>query len=164
MRPREWLSISSFIAGLLLLAVVNFSFRPAVLPEIRPTAAVEFEEQLVVRVEGLVDKPGDYRVVRGTTLQELFDRVGLRPESDVRRYKMQRALTRSQTITIRERPMIRVFLSGAVQRPGAVHLPKGLLARQLSQWVDLTDEADLLSFAASRRLKADEELVISIKK
>lgn len=101
---REWVVVGLIAVGMLVLALVTW------IRGDKTTATIDAPHYLVsqeieVRIEGAVEKPGLYTLKRGAVLSEALELAVPSPEANLKKYKMDRILRDGQTIKV---PAIKV--------------------------------------------------------
>ncbi len=160
----EWLAISSLIIILGIMALIACFFKSPsqlsdkLLPAFQPLSKIE------VAVKGHVDKPGIYTVLPHTTVKDMLALAEVRPNADLRRWRLERPIKRSCDINVKQRSMIQVHLKGAVKSPGPLLIPKGSRLEDLISLADLSENANRDSLRRKRKLHPDEIIIVPEEK
>lgn len=149
--PYEWSVALLFSA--VLIAIGGWAYfsplNEADFPPLPPSEAT-------IRIIGAVAKPGDYKWKPGISLEELIEQAELLPTADVRRIRWNRSIRSGEVIRIPARQWITVYVTGAVQHPGALQVPKGTSYRTLLEYLDLLPDADVTGLRKNRRVLSPE--------
>lgn len=158
----EWLAVA-VILGLMgmLTAISLISSGPSAAVETGPPHAL-VDPYIEVIIEGAVEKPGKYKVKKGTPVREIINDAKLLPAADTRRINMNARARKGQVLHIPKKEMLTVYLEGLVESPGALSVPKGTRLIDLVDSVGFAEGADLAPLHKKRRLKDNE--VIEVKR
>ena len=155
----EWLAIAVIIGLMgMLTAVSLISSRPSASVETGPPHVL-VDPYIEVIIEGAVEKPGKYKVKKGTAVREIINDAILLPASDTRRINMNARARKGQVLHIPKKEMLTVYLEGLVDSPGALSVPKGTRLIDLVDRVGFAEEADLhpcTKNAASKTTKSSK--------
>lgn len=160
----EWLAVLALVFVLSALALMAAFTNNETVENNGHLLGAQVQRKIEVVVKGHVDKPGIYIVPSGISLKVILSLVGLRSDSDLRRWRMDRPVKRSRVISINQRQMIQVHLKGAVRSAGPLSVPKGSCLEDLINLADFADNADLAVLQKKRKLKPDETVMVPAKK
>lgn len=151
----EWLGIYCIFCA--VVAAIAFSQRHPLFSS--PTLPAG---QLAAEIEGCVRHPGLYYFEQGSTLNDLLEKGGPLPEADLKGLRRKSLLKNGQLLFIKERPLITVFLEGAVENPGPRQVRKGMRRFELLATETLLEGATLSSVKGKNQpLKENEILKIN---
>lgn len=109
---REWIVVGLIAGGLLILGLVTW-IRGDKTGAATGVAHHLVSQEIEVRIEGAVEKPGLYTLRRGTVLREALELAIPMPEANLQKYKMDRPLHDGQTIKV---PAIKVKKSKVISQ------------------------------------------------
>jgi hypothetical protein len=163
LKIHEWLAVMLIIGLLAFLTAISWVNQKY--PSTIETGAPHFiaSQELDITVQGAVEHPGRHIVKKGTTVREALALVGVLPEADLRRLKLDAKVRRNQVIKVPKMAMITVMLEGAVAQPGPVLVPRGSQLMDLIDKVALQETADVDKLRKKRRLKDGEIIVVPTK-
>jgi hypothetical protein len=144
-----------FMSSLVLVAKFN-AMRVATMLEL-------VEEEVVVRVEGAVKRPGEYRVAMGTPLEQVLKKAKPFLEADLRGLSLKENIVDSKTIAIERLKTVIVWVTGAVVEEGEIELPVGSRISDLKGKIELKEEADKSFLKRKRKLKNGEKIEVPKK-
>lgn len=114
------------------------------------------DQKVEVIIQGAVEHPGVYTLTRGMLVSDLLEQAIPLAEADVKRVKLDKKLRTGQVIKVPEIKMITIQLTGAVQPPHSLRVPKGTRVQDLLEKVKFQEEADLSKLRKKRLLKDGE--------
>jgi protein involved in polysaccharide export with SLBB domain len=162
---QEWLAIVSIIGFLLLLTLIvldgRHDSRAAV---VNRAETVHFlkPQEVEFHIEGSVKNPGRYKVKSGTSVMEAVNIAEPLENADLSKIKSTTRVKNGMNIHVENRQMVTVTVSGAVQKPEILKVPKGTRLMELSDYVAFAEDADLSKLAKKRFLKDNEEVVVPV--
>lgn len=153
----EWGIIAIVISALLFLGFVTYTNHHH---EDIPV----FEEQstnVTVSAAGSVNRPGAYVFNAGATVEELLEQIEPNLLANLSKLNTKRKLKDGEHFQIPEKPSIKIYLEGAIQKKGLYILPKGTKFSELPDLVEVFEEADLDKIRSiKQKLKNDEVVFI----
>ncbi len=158
----EWLIIVLIIAILLILSAIAYLGEERFLPSTGVSHDLVSQEIEVI-IAGAVTKPGTYVLRKDALLKDLLELCKPLPEADLRRLNLEGKLRHGQKVRIITKPLITIFVGGAVEKPGALQVLKGTKLEDLLKHIQFTPEADLKKMQRKRRLKDQEVIHVPIK-
>lgn len=157
---QEWIILTLLL--LIMATLVFITWRPNDSPPTQPIHL--FSQEISVTISGAISNPGVYTFENGANLQELLNKAELLPEANLKGINPQKILKNGQRINIPTKPMITVFIEGAVENPRTLTVPKGTKVCELQDAVKVLPEGDSKKLQAKRRLKDQESIHIPIRK
>lgn len=153
----EWLAISTVIVFFLFLSLVAYIER--VDEDVELVALHHLKPQdIEVSIEGAVANPGVYTIPLGSTYSDLFELASPLPFADLRRINLKVSLKSGRRVVVKSLPTIEIEVSGAVERPGKVVVPKGACMFDLARYVIVRGNADVSLFEGRRVLKNGDKV------
>lgn len=137
----EWLAVC--LVSLIMLTISVVSHISWKSKTVESTFDLK-EEQVEVFVEGAVPAPQSYIVKKGTRLRDIIAMADLSPEAHPSKLKLDAKVRDGQVVKVPTRPMITIFIEGAVLSTGPLQVPKG------TTYADLLDK---LTFKPGANLK-----------
>lgn len=122
------------------------------------------EQKINVRIEGAVEAPGIYNVERGANIQEVLAQAKPASNADTKKMALTKKVRDGQTINVPAKEYITIYLEGAVEHPGAIVVPKGMLMEELIGFAPFTEGADLGKIKQKKRLKEGQIIKIQTEK
>lgn len=159
----EWLIVVLLLGILTLLIIITWTHREPSFPQ-TTTPHFMTPQEIEVIVEGKVEKPGTYRLKKGTKLEELLTLCGPLPEADLDRLKLTKILKDGQKVKIVPKEEITVFIKGAVKQEISVTVPSGTTLEQLLGKIECLPNADIKKLQKKRKLKDQEIVHVPTKK
>lgn len=155
----EWLAIAVIIGLMVMLTAIS---RPVSIPLVSTTDNRHhlLPSHLEIIIDGAVENPGKYQLIKGSLLQDLLDQAKVLPTAELKRLNLKAKLRKGQVIHIPTQEMVTVYLEGAVIKPGPYYFPKGTRLMDLKEKDLFSSEADLKFLTKKRRLKHNEVLSI----
>jgi hypothetical protein len=150
LRSSEWL-----LTGSLFLIVVSLF----AIAKIHSSLFAKIEETpslVEVSIEGLVAKPGNYLVEKGSPLQYVLQRAKPKPWADLRSIDPKTRVKESLHLIVGKLAELKISLEGAVLEPGDAQVPCGTRLCDLKKYS--SPKADP-AFFKKRRLLKDGEVV-----
>lgn len=162
--PHEWLAVALMLLGICGFAGFSYNHYSESLPVAceKVLAAVE-KETIEVVVEGAIKHPGTHVLPRDSCLGAVLSQVEPLPEADLRGFRKNQKLRDGQTVRIPERPLITVYLTGAVETPGAKQVRQGASLSSLPQLCALHPQADTKNLRRKRALVDEEHIHVPFK-
>lgn len=165
--PHEWLAVCLLLALGGGFACFSWNHYSQSLPIPIDHAWLAQEEakqqQIEVIVEGAVRHPGAYHLPRGSRLGALLDQAELLAEADVRHLRRSQKLRDGQHVQVLERPMITIYLTGAVERVGAHQVRAGTPLSALPDVCPLQAQAERKGLKGKRHLVDEEHIHVPFK-
>lgn len=152
----EWAAIFTIIGFVLLVAIVCWINNA----DDEQNSASPGPHHIEVSISGAVKRPGIYQLAAGAHLAELLALAEVDEQADMRRFSAKRVLRHNQSIHIRTKPMITIYLSGAVVNAGEVRVPQGTRLSDLKQQGLLLPQADAKVVANKRYLRDQQKIYI----
>lgn len=97
----EWFAILLLIGLLFGLTLITLYSKNAILNDDFGPAHHIVSQEIVVYVEGSVEKPGPYYVKRGTLVKEVIDLAKPLPEANLGKLKLDKKVRKNQVIKIK---------------------------------------------------------------
>jgi protein involved in polysaccharide export with SLBB domain len=158
----EWLIICLLIAFIAVLTLTTYLNRKNLpLPTESPHYLISPEVQ--IKIEGAVEKPGFYTVLKGTTVRQVLEQAVLLPEADQSRLSLEKKVRDGQRLRVPLQEMITVFIEGAVESSIVLKVPKGTRLQDLIEKIRFLPEADQQKLQKKRRLKDREVIDVPVK-
>jgi hypothetical protein len=157
----EWLIVCLLVTAMLSLALMTLWHNSNHLP---PTHAPHILQEIRVSIQGAVKNPGTYTFKKGATWGDILALAAPLLEADLRKIKMERKLKHEQTIQVRFKSMLTIYVEGAVVEPGAIEVPEGTQLKDLFQYTQFLPHANLELLEKKRRLKDGETIYVQNKK
>lgn len=161
LKIHEWLAVViliSLVGGLAL--ITSFPNTDSHKKNKTPSFIKKEHDGVRVLIKGAVTYPGIYQLPSEMLLGDVLDIAQVNSNADLRRYKLDRKLSKGRVINIPIRKMITIHLKGAVKLPGAMRVPKGTALADLESMVEFSDNADRNALRKQRKLKDNEVVVI----
>ena len=158
----EWMAVLAIIFFLATLTICIILAPQQESTYATTTPHYLVDQQIEVSVEGAVERAGIYISTRGTRLGEFLEKISLKPEADLKRLKLDSKLRAGQKIKIPQIKTITIKLSGAVDQPGLLVVPKGTRMQDLLEKVSFQKDADLSLLRRRRLLKEGENIYIPL--
>lgn len=161
----EWVAIISILGFLLLLTLIVLDGRHdnRSVPVNKTVASLHFKPQEVeIYIDGAVKNPGSYKVKLGTSTRDAIELAEPLEDADLSKIKPTSRVRNGQNIKVPGRQMLKIIVSGAIQNPGTITIPKGTRLSELSNYVVFADDADLSKISRKRYLKDNEEVIVPV--
>lgn len=129
----------------------------------RPTAQIEESEQVQIHVVGAIEETKVF-VARGSTVNDVLDRIHLQKNADVAELDGGRRLVDGETIVIPYAGKKTLYVIGAVTEPRVVVLGENTGMEELIASVPFTSEADVRSFRRRKVIKNGAVVKVLAKK
>jgi hypothetical protein len=114
-----------------------------------------------VRIEGCVNRPGIYEIPQGATLHYALRKARPKVLADLSGIPVDELVLESRVVTVPQRQEIRVKIHGGVRNGGEFVLPAGTRFFELKEILDLEEGVGRLFLKSRRTLKDGEEIFIS---
>jgi protein involved in polysaccharide export with SLBB domain len=121
LRVSEWVILSTllfFMLSLVAIAKYNAARSRALVVELS-----SIQEEFLVTIRGAVKKPGIYRVVEGSTLEEVVRRAKPSPDANLEKVALNKIIDASMELEIEDFEWIRVSVSGAIAESVDLMMP-----------------------------------------
>ncbi len=162
LQAHEWLAVVVIIGFMGMLTVLSLSSRHASYSTGEPHHVVS--PDIMVIIEGAVEKTGSFTIPKGTTLREVLDLAKPFPEAHLEKLNLNKPVRKNQVIKVPEKPFITITLEGAVNDPKTIKMPKGSRLEDLLGKLSFHAEADQEKLRRKRRLKNGETVKVPFKK
>lgn len=159
----EWLIVTLIVCCFLVMTIVTYTKEDLFPSSIKTTHSI-ISNEITVSICGVIQNPGEYTLKKGATIKELLALAIPLPEANLKGHKTNRKLRQGQKIEILPKPMITVFITGAIENPGPFQVREGTLSKDLEPLLILKPEANLKSFQKKKPLKDQDTIHISQKK
>lgn len=159
----EWGLVLIILGCLSTLILANTFSRQSQLPELKQECVLKPPQWIQVTIEGAVQHPGDYRLLKGSTIEQLIEKARPLENSDLSSLILTKKLRAKQKIFIPENEVVMVFIEGAVENPGWLRLPKGTKISDLKRSIRFMENSDATCLSGKRRLKQGEKIIIPSK-
>ena len=157
----EWLLVASLLAvmgSLLLIARVN-AHRAA-----SSVNLVEWkQEEILVTISGAVSKPGEHKVLPGTTVAEVLRKARPKSWAKLGTLPLDEVIESPLQLHVEELSEIKIFVKGAIAEPVEITVPAKSRICDLKSKLSFTSETDLRFFRRKRRLKEGEIIEVPKK-
>lgn len=145
------------------MAFARQSIKP--IHAISPIEAPIQKSHFQITVKGALKNPGKYSVPANSTVQDLVDELEMLDTADISQLKLRQKLKDKQRLTIPEKKLITIYVEGAIETPGALHIMSGTRCQELVQLIQLPPEADGKMLQKRKHyLKEGEIVIIPFKK
>jgi hypothetical protein len=157
LKIHEWLAIVVLIiilGGLSIMAYVSKGFvgdRDRSMP-----AFLSKPGKIEVLIDGSVINPGTYYLPSGILMKDVLMLAQPTSGADLRRYNLNSQIKKGRAINVPSRPMIVIQVSGAVENPGKISVPKGTRLMDLKTLIKLKQHANDKGLNRKRKLKEGE--------
>ena len=159
----EWLAIIIIMGCFATLTCLSLIYDKS-MPDNAPGIPHYLKPQYIeVLVQGAVVEPGSYKMNANAKLKDLIALANPRPEADLRHLKLEGKLRNGQVVKIQARQHIDIYVSGAVENPGKLRVPQGTKLYELSNYTQLSTQADVNKINRKRILKSEEVIVVPLK-
>jgi len=100
----EWSAISILLIVFFTIFLVSFRTSENVFPQDPQTTTYYLKDpSVLVSIEGAVEHPGEYKVIRGTSLRKVLELANPLPEANLSRYKLDSPVNRKRKLNIKAR-------------------------------------------------------------
>jgi hypothetical protein len=155
----EWLIVTLFVVVLSIICIASF-FKESFQRELAVNRLLEG-----VEIKGEVRLPGVYPLPENGSILALLELAIPTEQADLSKIKFNRKLKEGQVLNIQAKKQIKVFIEGAVERPGIFTLLSGMRYHELVDIINPLPEADLRVLLRRKGyVKADSNLFIPSKK
>lgn len=158
----EWLAVVSILILLFGITFIVWWSGDTGISMQRGTPYYIVDQDIEVVVDGAVEKPGSYIVKRGARISDVLALAGELPDSDLRRLRVERKVRNGQIIKVPHRPMITVYLEGAVKAPHSITIPKGSSLSDIIPLIEFEEGAHVDKLRRKRRLKDGEIIKVGV--
>ena len=124
---------------------------------------VEFQEEVCVTILGEVRRPGVYKVLVGTLLQDVVRKARPKKFSNLKDLPMKKIIEEPLTVVVEELAKISIRVTGEVENPTILKVKPRTRICDLKSIVILTDDADKTFFKRRKHL-LDREVIEIPKK
>lgn len=160
--PHEWLAVALMLLSLGGFACFSYNHYSESLPVACEAVLVE-KETIEVIVEGAVKRPGVHVLPCNSLLGAVLSQAEPLPEADLKGFRKNQKVRDGQIVRIPERPLITVYLTGAVETPGAKQVRQGTTVASILQLCALHPQADTKSLRGKRLLVNEEHIHVPFK-
>jgi|GEM_PF-5412329 len=122
---------------------------------------IQESEKITIDIQGEVEKPGLYNVVKGSYLIEGVLRSKPKRFANIDEISKDKKIFESMTVKIGILEFVSIELKGAVKKPGKFLLPIKTRLSDLAKMDIFLSDANLLSLKSRRYLKNHEVVVVS---
>jgi hypothetical protein len=116
-----------------------------------------------VNVKGAVGSPGKIKVKKGSTIQEVLELAQVLPEANLKSLKLNRKVRSGQTLNVPTVEMITIHIEGAVNNPGPMTVPKGMMLYQIIQKIESEEGIELPHLKKKRKVRDQETIRVPTK-
>jgi len=156
----EWFAILVLIGLIGGLAIITSDSQNQRSQNIKETEIFYRKDWVEVFVKGAVQFPGIYQVPSEMTMKDVLEMAQVSNEADLRRFNLDRSIGKARSINIPTKPMITIYLKGAVKRSGAISVPKGFRLQDILELDIFEENADKMVLKKKRKLKEGERINI----
>ncbi len=160
---REWLAVIILIGAFTLITIVSFLNDRSIPENVNNNAHFLKPQHIDVHIQGAVINPGNYKLKIDSKLKDLLTLAIPNDEADLKLLKLDSKLRNGQVVKVTVKPYISINVSGAVKNPGTILVPKGTSLRDISQYVQFTQGANLDKMNRKRILKDEENIHVPSK-
>jgi hypothetical protein len=156
----EYLAVIVIIGFFAMITLISV-FRQESLPIGAEGEAHYLKPQIVeVYIQGAVESPGAFKVKVNSKVQDVIILAQPLKEADLRRYKPTAKVRAGQIITVPSRSMIEITVTGAVENPGLIKVPRGLRLHELGAYVQFSSKAVPSKIKHKAALKAGDSVFV----
>jgi hypothetical protein len=148
---REWAAVLVMLFILASLSTLSFTAKSQ--------ATDERALSIQVHIVGEVEKETLLEMPYGATIGDALSKVALTSSTDVDRLTLDAQLKHGQILVIPKKGVVSVYLKGAVQKTGVLHLQEAATFRDLQQVALFDDTADMKAFKRKTRKLKDGEVI-----
>lgn len=159
LKVHEWFAISTMVTIVIALALISSLYER----QNKKTSFNIRKDSLEILIKGAVTHPGVYHLPSPLPMKALLALAEPLPDANLRRYNMEKIVTKGRVLNIPERRFIHVHIEGAVKQPLDLKVPKGTRLEELIDKVELSENADKKALQRKRKLKPNETIVIPSK-
>ena len=160
--PREWLAIIVTFFLMFFLAIVTYISSEGNLIDVD-----QLEKEKIGKIKvyicGEVAHPGFYEVNQGTTVLQIVNKAKKTHFSEMRKVKGSRVLKDGEVLEVKKKPVIQIFVEGAVKNPGRIEIPEKTKYKQLLSYIQVLSGADLTFLEKRGVLKDQDSVMIYLK-
>jgi DNA uptake protein ComE-like DNA-binding protein len=160
----EWLAITTIIGFLGMLTTISIVRTTPPLTPDKEHAHLIVNPFIKISIEGAVEHPGSYNFKKGARVKDALAEAKPLPEADLKRINLEAKLRKGQIIHLPKIELLTIYIQGAVDKPGALQVPKGTRLIDLIKTVSFPKNAVLEPLQKKRRLRDNEVIHIKIKK
>ncbi len=161
--PREWCAVTVLLGFLFSSGIIFFfSGNGEISKDVEE--GIAYRAMISVTVEGAVESPGKYSILRGTTVAELLDKVVVLDGADYSKVRMESTLRDHQRIRIPFVDNVIVIVEGAVDKQGIVIVPRGTRLCDMWRYVKVSKNVDMEQLKRKRRVKDFEVIMFHANK
>jgi len=159
----EWAIVLVIVT--LVFVVVGVSLwnnREVVLKEIEgEKATIVSNKGRKILVEGAVKFPGEYDVAGDSKIGDVLTLAKPLEEADLTKLNLQTSIGRRHKIVVPYQQQITVFVEGAIENGGLLHVKRGTRVCELKDRIKLKSGADSTMFDKKRYLKDGETIKVN---
>lgn len=156
---KDWTLVFVVVLVLAMLIITNFTANQKC-PEISAEVIVKPEKKIIVYLAGAVEKPGEYQLTKGATLNQLLELAKPLSEADLSVIDQEKQLRNKQKIFIPLIGKVTVFVTGEVENGGYINLPVNAKISDLKSYIVPKSHADLTFLKSRRKLKQGEKIIV----
>jgi len=160
LKKPEWVLLSTILIFIFTLYIISKATSFRSLERLASYTLVEQLSLITVEINGLVQKPGMYKVQRGTTLRSVLVKARPKPLADITGLNLDRVLEESCRFDIPLLQYIHIEVRGCVEQIAHLVLPANSRICDLKEKVHLSPLADKNFFKRRRLLKNNEVVYI----
>lgn len=158
-----WLTATIVVVIATTIAISYFS-KPGFFGHEVGSSGYLASRYIEVTITGPVMVPGTYLLPKGTDLTRLLEKAKPLPEANVEPLLKNNKLTNHQVVRVPCRPTITVYVQGAVEKPGALRVPRGTRVKDLQKYVTLKEGADPTVFQKKGKLRQHDVVFVKMNK
>lgn len=126
-------------------------------------ASIAGNSMVKIMIGGLVTKPGDYWVEKGTPLEEVLRKAHPKRLANLRGIDLKIKLEKPLQIHIEELEDLHIYLEGAIDPPSPLTVPVRTRVCDLKKYIPNKALIDPLFFRSKRLLREGERLFLPPK-
>lgn len=159
----EWVAVL-IILSVMVLFISVISLRKIELEETHLLTFKLLNQEIEIYLQGAVTSPGRMIVKKGVTLEQILKSDILTDFADLSLLNIKKKLRSGEHIVIPEIQYVTVFVTGAVEMPVFMTLPKNIKINDLLPFLKLNNEANLKRLPKNHCFVEGDRITIPIKK
>lgn len=160
----DWGVIIAYCAILTSLTLYTQVYIPWVCPALPEQAHWTHPATVTVYITGEVEVPGEHTLKVGSTRGDLLAQAKPLETADLRRLKTSVKLKQGQLVEVPKLETVTVTITGEVETPITLVVPKGTTLHDIQSRVTLTGAGDPKCLEKRRRIKDGETIVVRKKR
>lgn len=159
LKTPEWMAVLGLITTLGVILGIVFWDKDSNFDAKSTTPHAIVDPHVWITIEGGVEHPGKVKVLRGTPLKEALAQVGLLPDADTAKLKLECKVRKGQKVWVPSHNWVFLEIEGV----GHVKVPKGSRFNQLPGLITLPEGVVRAQFKSKRLLKDREKIFLKTK-